>query len=92
MVTTICKSLVNLKAKSAAKFVQDKIKRLGVQEDQPFLNMLQEIFKVIHPVVLKKAWKDETKEEALVVKHEPDYNKVMEKIYESLQLTAEYEA
>ena len=92
MVTTICKSLVNLKAKSAAKFDQDKIKGLWVQEDQPSLNMLQEIFKVIHPVVLKKAWKDETKEEALVVKHEPDYNKVMEKIYESLQLTAEYEA
>ena len=54
--------------------------------------MLQEIFKVIHPAVLKEARKDETKEEALVVKHEPDYKKVMDKIYESLQLTAEYEA
>ena len=54
--------------------------------------MLQEIFKVIHPVLLKKACKDETKEEALVVKHELDYNKVMDKIYESLQLTADYEA
>ena len=82
MVTTICHSLVNLKAKSAAKFFPDKIKRLGVQEDQPCLNMLKEIFKVIHPVVLKKACKDETKEEALVGKHEPDYNKVMDKIYE----------
>ena len=76
MVTTICKSLVNLKAKRAAKFDQDNIKGLWVQDDQPSLNMLQEIFKVIH----------------LVVKHEPDYNKVMDKIYESLQLTAKYEA
>lgn len=88
MVTTICKSLV----KSAAKFDQDNIKGLWVQDDQPSLNMLQEIFKVIHLAVLKKAPKDETKEDAMVVKQEPDYNKVMDKIYESLQLTAKYEA
>ena len=80
-------------AKSAGKFDHDKIDRLQVQEEKASLKELQGSFKAIHQAYLlnMEVGKDETEEDALVEKQEQHYEEVMEKIYESLNLLADYE-
>ena len=93
MMTNLCKRLGKLLTKSGGKFDHDKIKRFSVQRDQADLEKLLESFKHLHGAYLhyRDVGKDESEEESLVEKQEQHYDEVVDKIYESLQLYADYE-
>ena len=93
MMTNNCKRLGNQLAKIGGKFDHDKIKRFSVQRDQADLERLLESFKKIHEAYLyhRKVGEDESEEKALVEKQEQHYDEVIDRIYESLELCAEYQ-
>ena len=91
--TKIQNRLDKLLLKSAGKFDHDRIKRLNVQGDHADLKKLFESFKIIDEAyqVYRPVGKDESAENALVEKEEQHYHEVVDKVYESLQLVADYE-
>ena len=93
MMTNNCKRLGNQLAKISGKFDHDKIKRFSVQRDQADLERLLESFKNIHEAYLyhREVGEDESEEKALVEKQEQHYDEVIDRIYESLELCADYE-
>ena len=93
MMTNIQNRLEKLLAKSGSRFDHDKIKRLNVQRDQVDLEKLLESFKNIHEAYLhyRVEGKDKSEEDSLVAKQEQHYDEVVDKVYESLQLLADYE-
>ena len=93
MMTTIRKNLSKLLVKTAGKFNHEKIQRLRVQGEIACLNKHKENFDIVHEALLqcREQGKDATEEEALVEKEEQHYDEVLEKIYETLQLYADYE-
>ena len=93
MITTVRKSLVKLLAKTAEKFDHAKIQRLRVQGEHAGLKKHQQNFIIIHEAYLqyRELGKDNIEEQTLVEKQENHYEEVVDKIYESLQLYADYE-
>lgn len=91
--TKIQNRLGKLLQRSAGKFDHDRIKRLNVQGDHADLKKLFESFKMIDEAYqhYRAAGKDEPEEVALVKKQEEHYDEVVDKVYESLQLVADYE-
>ena len=91
--TKIQNRLEKLLARSAGRFDHDKIKRLNVQGDHADLKKLFESFKIIDEAFqhYREAGKTEPEEEALVKKEEQHYDEVVDRVYESLQLVADYE-
>ena len=93
MITTVRKSLVKLLAKTAEKFDHAKIQRLRVQGEHAGLKKHQQNFIIIHEAYLqyRELGEDNIEEQTLVEKQENHYEEVVDKIYESLQLYADYE-
>ena len=93
MMINIQKSLGKLLSRTAGKFDHDKIKRLQVQQVQVKLKRLEENFDEIHQAYLhfREVGKDKSEETALVEEQEKYYEEVMNELYESLQLYADYE-
>ena len=91
--TSMRKRLDKLLAKTDGKFDHDNIKRLSVQRDHTDLEKLLESFKTIHQAYQHygTVGKDEPEEESLVEKQEQYYDEVVDKVYQSLQLIADYE-
>ena len=93
MVTTIHNNLSKLLKKTADKFDHNKILRARVLQDLAKMKEQQESFDVIHEAYMyfRKESKDETEEETLLLRQDENYNEVMDKICESLELGASYE-
>ena len=93
MMTTVHKSLGRLLVKTASKFDHDKIQRIPVLEQNAKLKKLQESFELLHQAYqeFRDPGKDEAGEEALVEEQDHHYFEVTDKIFESLQLVADYE-
>ena len=92
-ITKIQNHLDKLLLKSAGKFDHDRIRRLNVQGDHADLKKLFESFKIIDEAYqhYRPVGQDEPEENALVKKEEQHYDEVVDKVYESLQLVADYE-
>ena len=90
---TIQNCLAKILAKSAGKFDYDKIKRLLVQGEHADLKKHLESFKMIHEAYLqyREVGNDTAEEGSLVEKQEQHYDEVVEKVYESFRLVADYE-
>ena len=93
MMTKLQKSLGNLLLKSGSKFEHAKIKRLRVQQEHTKLKKLEESFDEIHQAYLdcREEDEDESEESAQLEKEDQHYEEVIEKLYEILQLYADYE-
>ena len=93
MTTTIQNRLGKQLEKSAGKFDHNKIERHIVQGDYAHLKKQEENFDIIHEAYLqsREVGKDNTEEGSCVMKQEKHYNEVVDKIYESLKLYADYE-
>ena len=93
MMTKIRNRLGKLLVKSAGMFDHDQIKRLHVQKDHTDLEKMLESFKIIYEAYQdhRVVGKDEAEEEDLVEKEGQHYDEVVDKVYESLQLVADYE-
>ena len=93
VMTKIQNRLEKLLAMSSGKFDHEKIKRLNVKRDHADLEKFLESFKVVDEAYQhhREVGKDEPAEEALVKKQEQHYDEVVDKVYESLQLVADYE-
>ena len=91
--TKIRNRLEKLLTKSSDKFNHDTIKRLHVQRDHADLEKNLENFKIIDEAYQhhRQVGKDATEEEAIVKEQEEHYDEVVDKVYETLQLVADYE-
>ena len=91
--TSIQNQMADLLEKTAGSFDHTKIKRTRVLTDLATLKKSQENFEIIHDAYMhyRVEGKDETNEEALVLKQEKYYFEVIDKICESLDLYDKYE-
>ena len=93
MMTKLQKSLGNLLIKSGSKFEHDKIKRLQVQQKHAKLKRLEESFDEIHQAYLdcRDEAEDSIEESSQLEKEDQHCEEVIDKMYEVLQLYADYE-
>ena len=93
MMRKLQKSIGILLQKSEGKFEHGKIKRLRVQQEHAKLKKLEESFDEIHQAYLDciDVAEDEPGESALLEKEDEHYEEVIDKLYETLQLYADYQ-